>query len=133
MFRLSIILCLLICCYNLQAQNVLDGVYRYDNSIIRNGESLKSFISGNVIDSKTLLPINNATVELLFDESFSDDIRIKSDSNGSFIFQDFKFENESLKIVCYKDSIYEKKLWKISTYGMSRPIQITAYFELEEK
>jgi len=94
-------------------------------------DTVFSFIEGKVIDSLSRQPIKNVDIHLF--TSIGDAILDKTDSLGYFKINTLPTDCE-IKLMCFfSDSIYAKKLWHFSTIGLSDPIQLKVFLEVNKK
>lgn len=112
-------------------ENVLSGVYVSIPEKIIDGKTIRSYISGTVLDSLTLKPISNASIEIF--STRGDAVQLHTDSIGYFEYKRQEIGDLQFKIVITNRPNYNDKIWQLNTTGMERPIQIMGYCFLSKK
>ncbi|MEP7265844.1 MAG: carboxypeptidase-like regulatory domain-containing protein [Bacteroidota bacterium] len=126
------IIVLLIITINCSAQNVLDGVYIKGSTrdTVINGDTLKSFINGVVVDDISGKPVADVIMEFY---TSNQHIAIKTNSDGKFSFNDVYVDNVNIKVcvgITYGYLTEKENCWKVNTIGKLLPIQLTHEFRL---
>ena len=112
------------------SQNILDGVYVKNETMVHYHDSMTSYFRGRVIEFGTAQPLGEVLVEL--NSSDGQSFGRMTDPEGNFEFRDLDMKNRAFTVICSKFPLYKVQTWNFNTIGLSEPLRIRKDIELKK-
>lgn len=130
MLRSAIVFFFLFNPFTLFSQNILDGVYVKNETMVHYHDSMSSYFRGRVVEFGTAQPLGDVLVELHSSDGQS--FGRMTDPEGNFEFRDVDMKNRAFTVIYSKPPLYKVQTWNFNTTGLSEPLRIRKEIELKK-